>query len=78
MNEVDISGRGGQKRRMKKVISQRAKYTDPKFEGEKRKRKIAKKYFTRGQAGEGDRSVINWKPKHLFAGKMGKGTSNKR
>lgn len=51
---------------------------NPNFEGEKRRRKIAKKRMVRGQAGDGDRIIVCKKPKHLFAGKMGKGTSNHR
>ncbi len=58
--------------------SERAKWNDPKSKLVKRSRKIQKKRFTQGQSGVGDHRIFVKKPKHLFAGKMGNGTSNKR
>jgi hypothetical protein len=45
---------------------------------EKRRRKIQKKDFKDGQKGEGDRHVYNLRPKHLFSGKTGSGTRDRR
>ena len=61
-----------------KTVTLRGAYNDPSFEGEKKRRKIQKKRLVRGQKGDSDRSIFVKKPKHLFAGKMGNGTSNKR
>ncbi len=45
---------------------------------EQRRRKIQKKDFKDGQKGEGDRHVYNLRPKHLFSGKTGRGTRDRR
>lgn len=58
--------------------TQRQFYNRPDSEVEKRRRKIQKKDFKQGQKGEGDRHVYNLRPKHLLAGKTGRGTRDRR
>lgn len=48
------------------------------MDAEKRRRKIQKKVFVRGQTGDADRRVDVKKPKHLFSGKTGRGTRDRR
>lgn len=72
-NKMDIEE--GDRR---KKDTQRAIWSDPKFEGEQRRRKIQKKRLTRGQKGDADRAIVVKKPKHLFSGKLGRGKRDRR
>ena len=65
-------------RENQKSISQRDKWFKSDNVAEMRRRKIQKQSLKRGEAGDADRRVTVKKPKHLFAGKMSMGTSNKR
>lgn len=65
-------------RENQKSISQREKWFKSDNVAEMRRRKIQKQSLKRGEAGDADRRVTVKKPKHLFAGKMSMGTSNKR
>ena len=67
-----------QRKRLQEKKSLRAKWNDEKFAGEKRRRKIQKQRMRDGKSGDADHRIFTKKPKHLFAGKMGSGTSNKR
>lgn len=58
--------------------SQRAEYFKPTHVAEKKRRKIQKLHLKEGQAGDADRHVYSWKPKHLFSGKRGLGTADRR
>lgn len=58
--------------------SLRDKWTDPSQGAEKRRRKIQKKTLVRGQSGDADHRINVKKPKHLFAGKTGRGTRDRR
>jgi nucleolar GTP-binding protein len=58
--------------------SQRAEYFKPSHKAEVKRRKIQKRSLTRGQAGDSDRHVYDWKPKHLFSGKRGIGKNDRR
>ena len=59
-------------------VSRRGEYNRKEYKGEKMKRKIQKKIFKAGLKGDGDRGIYTKKPKHLFSGKMGNGTSDWR
>ena len=58
--------------------SQRAEYFQPTHKTEIKRRKIQKRNLTNGQAGDADRHVYDWKPKHLFSGKRGIGSNDRR
>ena len=58
--------------------SQRAEYFKPGHTAEIKRRKIQKKSLKNGQAGDADRHVYDWKPKHLFSGKRGIGKNDRR
>lgn len=58
--------------------SQRAEYFKPTHTAEIKRRKIQKKSLVKGQAGDADRHVYDWKPKHLFSGKRGIGKNDRR
>lgn len=58
--------------------SQRAEYFKPTHKAEIKRRKIQKVHLNNGQAGDADRHVYDWKPKHLFSGKRGIGKNDRR
>ena len=58
--------------------SQRAEYFKPTHKAEVKRRKIQKKHLKHGQAGDADRHVYSWMPKHLFSGKRGIGKNDRR
>lgn len=58
--------------------SQRAEYFKPTHQAEVKRRKIQKISLKNGQAGDADRHVYSWKPKHLFSGKRGIGKADRR
>ena len=59
-------------------VSRRGEFNRKEYKGEKMKRKVQKKIFKAGLKGDGDRGIYTKKPKHLFSGKMGKGTKDWR
>lgn len=63
---------------MSKRKSERSKWNNPLLDVEKRRRKIQKKVLNRGQIGDADRRIDVKKPKHLFSGKTGRGTRDRR
>lgn len=58
--------------------SERSKWNNPLLAVEQRRRKIQKKVLNRGQIGDADRRIDVKKPKHLFSGKLGRGSRDRR
>lgn len=56
----------------------RAEYFKPTHKAEVKRRKIQKKSLKHGEAGDADRHVYSWMPKHLFSGKRGRGKTDRR
>jgi nucleolar GTP-binding protein len=74
----DNNSRVYRSRSHNRSVSQRDKLNRKEYKGEKLKRRIQKKVFKAGLKGDGDRGYYDKKPKHLFAGKSGNGTSDYR
>jgi len=51
---------------------------DKKIEAEALKRDAQKNRNKQAKKGEGDRVILNMKPKHLFSGKRKSGTNDRR
>lgn len=47
-------------------------------ESERKKRKTTRALSKQGKKGEADRWIPDWKPKHLYSGKTGSGTRDRR
>lgn len=64
--------------RRRSGASLRAEWNKPERFEESKRRKIQKKSLKQGQAGDADRHIYTKMPRHLFSGKMGLGTRDRR
>jgi len=79
----EIIHHAGQKRRRSSSLSEDPrkdglKSVKQKFEAETLKRDAQRKFNKRATKGEGDHTILNMKPKHLFSGKRKGGTHDRR
>jgi hypothetical protein len=64
--------------RRRTKTSLRAEWNKPDKFVETKRRKIQKKSLREGQAGDADRHIYTKMPRHLYSGKIGLGTRDRR
>jgi len=75
---MDLESTDGIIDRKRTNASLRAEWNKPEQFVESKRRKIQKKAMMKGQAGDADRHIYTKMPRHLFSGKMGLGTRDRR
>lgn len=76
--QMEIEDQEDAKERVRRGASLRSEWNKPEKFVENKRRKIQKKAMNKGQAGDADRHIYTKMPRHLFSGKTGLGTRDRR